>query len=459
MAGLQLVEPKDADYLAQRFGARPYDRISLGGRETFISEGDGAIGMAQGVRHLSLGQGLCSSWTYIFGGSDRWVRGGDSHKCFSYAAATMEDLRRRWTTLQPRTGLACQVVLRAPSDGMLAEYAGSISRLLTLTLNWLEWDPPIYSLLQHTTAATAESCLACDKSMSSCPVVAGGGASEVSLHLLFKDLADRCAMRGFTPSHVVTNQIPQKLGDSKTLSATVRRKDTKEDVHGSQPTQHRKGPDYHDGRATRLVDTNTYKPNADVDCSSQAGGSAGDWSISAAFSVLAAAMSVLPDTLLENTFATGSHSTASGGRNRSPGGGTATGGRCRFQFRHILDRLHYIEGQKSTGLVVTASGVHDDLVSATSGEAGLSSHCASERIGKGIPHLSFSCGLKADVVQPLTVKYGTLVALLETMTTVLRVGGVVRCRRVLGRAASPCVGAKIRRVEGNQGDSSDDLHK
>lgn len=467
MAGLQLVESKDAEYLAQRFGARPYDRIRTAEREPLISESDGSVGIAQGVRQLSLGQGLCSSWTYIFGDSDRWHRGGGSHVFFSRAIVTMGDLERGKATLEPRTGLACQVVLRAPTDGMLAEYACSVSRLLTLTLSWLEWDPPIHPRPQRTTAATTELYSAGSTSLPACPMVAGGGASEVSLHLLFKDLADKCAMRGGTPSHVATDQtqheatekrtLPQSWGEPEPPTATARQKDTKKGVGRSPPTRYRTGPDYHDGRVKRLTETMSCEPNADVDFIRQAGGGAVDGSLSAAFSVLAAAMSVLPDTLLENAFATSNRPTTSGSRNGAPGGGRATGGRCRLQFRHALDRLHSVEGQKSTGLVVTTSGIHGELVSVTSGKAGLYSQHPSESIGKGMPHLFFSCGLKAGVVQPLAVKYGTLVALLEAMTTSLRISGVVRCHRKLGRAVGGGGGTKShRKVEDNHGDSSDD---
>lgn len=443
MVGLQNVQPHDAEYLAQRFGAVPYHRIRTAENKLLLSANDGAVGIAQGVRRLRLGQGRHSSHTYIFGSGDQsHVVAGIPHGYFHQTTNTA-GTGRVSTTLEPTTGLACQMVLRAPSDGMLAEYAGSISRLLTLASKWLEWDPPRYHQLGGTTSSeTGSISSARDEWRTVCPVVAGGGASEVSLHLLFRDLAGKCSSPGYTPTRYLSDRTQNNATQEgrcppcgiheQRPAALVYSKNAAKAVGGDTATMHQTSPDRRCAQTDSTMHSTSRVSTKDPeDPTRPQGEGTGNKMLSAAFSVLAVAMSALPDVLLEN--ATCDHVAHSGGQSCQPNSRRVTRRHSVFELRHTLNQLHSDENRNSTGLVITTTGTSDDSSPEPPGAARVSSYHPSSSCDNWPPFLSFSCGLKAGVVQPLAMKYGTVLALLEAMAATLRVGGVVRCRRKLGR--------------------------
>lgn len=305
----------------------------------------------------------------------------------------------------PQPGLACQVVLRAPSDGLLIEYASCVSRCLALTLKWLEWEPPSGCVRAISVAGSLENQPRSDL----CLVVAGGGAFELSLHLLFQKLAaccrvlednKRCCRSGGGSGDGV-GIAWQRSGVARGCSLA------------SQPTE---DVELTSELSTPRVDAGGIAGSAVQGAFARSGHGGGK--ISVAFDVLAAAMAVVPRVLLENA------STAF-----CPGKPKQTHETAQpssvFQLLHTLKSLH-AEGLHSAGLVVrteTTKIAGRGMWSIADGR--FHPRCTPN---KAEPMVSVSCNVLASVVHPLAVKYGMLVAFFDTMIASLRVGMVVRCR-------------------------------
>lgn len=405
VAGLQLVEIQDADYLAQRFGARAFHRLR--GDTTFSDDAGGTVGVARGVRPLRLGQVSQSPFCYIDGyvhqSCDRDVPAGVSR---TESAASM---RGTGTELPP--GLACQVVLRAPSDGILVEYAACMSRCLTLTLKWLEWNPPVNGFVTANPVDASPGTFG----LGSCPVVAGGGASELSLNLLFRKLSVRCKkLEG------------DRLDSSKDVSSPLLSQ-----ARGSGLPNELLCPD---------DNTSPYARGADAALKAAFENDRGSFrSMSMAFDVLAAAMLVIPRALLENTCAE-SKAIRSNADTRQ-----AARPSMLFGIEHALKNRHAVEGLSSVGFLV---GTSQNVVAGEKPGAIGDGLCPGRTSAGRESLLSLTCGLKAGVVHPLAVKYGTLAAFLDALIISLRVGGVVECR---GRV----VGGGSRAVRGGGDNQSD----
>lgn len=372
------------------------------------------MGLACGVKQLSLGQGLQSSFCFVY---------GSCRRSGTLQAAEGTALDERTTSQEGREegppGLACQVVLRAPGDGMLTEYASCVSRCLRTTLAWLEWDPP-------------------GGSTTACMVAPGGGASEISLHLLFRDLAIHQPTLG-------GEGRPSCNGDGGGLEEAEHRRLR---VEGGPPLVSSskvedKLPDDKQSTATGCIDIGNGIKSRTADTSAGrveaaweavGGGEGGDRGVRLAFSVLAAALAVVPRVLLQNAsvvphFSKPSHSEKQGG--------ATTQFSSLVRLEHTLKSFHAKHGRSSTGLVLRPARDATGLV-------------GNEPFSRGTKPqekeamASLSCALEAGIVHPLAVKYGMLVALLDALISSLRVGEVVNCRgrlrllRVAGSDSEEC---------------------
>lgn len=387
VALIQLVDAQDADYLAQRFGAQAFHRLR-GSKNAFSDGADGVAGLARGVRSLRLGQeAQSSSFSYIYGNATRSMR----------AAA-------------PPLGVGCQVVLRAASNGMLAEYASSISRCLVLTSKWLQWDAPNTCSVSMRMRATA----AVSPRVPRCAVIAGGGASETTLGLLFENLAAR---------------FKAHEGEGRLDSRGCGR------MHGG-------GRD--EGQlfaAADSVGSGTAPAGVDDSELMQAFADVGDpakW-MASAFHILAAAVRAVPRALLQNASVARSSSGSTGSVIRSEAGVAPL-----FAVRRAEYNLKSCQaaGIMSTGLVAKAM-VRNESTGRLMRPAIEDPSCCQRHTPTSVGlFASLSCGLESDVVQPLALKHGALAALLDVLITSLRIGGVVRCRGKLGASLSAKVTVK-----------------
>lgn len=381
------------------------------GNDAFSDDKDGTVGVAHGVRRLSLGQGSQSSFCYIYGSGHRPFDGGPRADC---ALSNPAEFFRKGRAATEAVGLACQVVLRAPSDGILIEYASSLSRCLTLTLRWLEWDTPSRCIITNPSSFSIGN----QSEPASCLVVAGGGASELSLHLLFRELATRSKAPVCSESTINSEDMPRDGGREEWtwLSAADR---------GSTATQPASGVELPSRLTTPRTPTQLgnfldaafrerFPDETDV-------GGAGRRSLALAFDVLAEAMAVVPRSLLGNAYGAP--------YNRTPTQSTRFIETRRppqlFRLEHTLKNMH-AEGQFSAGLEVrkTAIGVAER----PTGSIGIERFYAQPLPDKTEGMIALSCGLKRGVVHPLVVKYGMLAGLLDAMIISLRVGGVMMYR-------------------------------
>ena len=396
---MQLVETQDADYLAQKFGAQAFHRVT--GDGTFTNGALGAVGLARGARHLCLGQGLQSKFCYIYGNGrgpcDNGLQTGVAERNLSIPG---HDGAVKGTP----TGLACQAVLRAPSDEILIEYSNCLSSCLTLTHKWLTWDPPIERGGRVDPANLSPHH---QSGMSSCPVVAGGGASELCVSLMCRELAIRCRyFEGdtFAGGCARTGPIKGETGAAGREYSCARRPSPAADAEPWPPA------------AGGIVSCRGATDRA-VRRALASGGTLGRGRLSKAFNVLEAATAVVPRVLLENS-CSGSWKNPSFRSQEHLHGNQPSDG---LRLEHTLESLQ-ADGLHSVGLVVGTGAIEGEQYDARCPWSGVE------------PMVSLACGLKAGVVHPLAVKYGMLAALLDAMITSLRVGGVVRCRgRFSGR--------------------------
>lgn len=442
--------------------------------------GAGAVGIANGVRRLSLGQGLSSSYTYVFGGNMQCRHGVANAEGSAFAGTSGEAVdRERREEKGMLQGLSCQVVLRAPSDGMLAEFTACLSRWLALTLKWLEWDPPGSSGGAHTSnGLTAATSSIPPSSQLPCLVVAGGGASEVSLSILFRDIAlqfvdlngSRATNGGgygsssYNDAGEACYHREPRTGQGEEQKTSTPRRDANKHLPFVSPKQ-REGDCYDNpalegfygggtARTPSVVSTDTARE--DVRHGSRDGAAnnrSGDRSVSLAFSVLAKAVAVVPTTIIGNFTVACAHPPGFTGcqdrcRNTTTGSGKL---RPVFLLRRALDQLHAVEGRSSTGIILKkgSRANHFGIAFSPSTDVELETP-----IGLRVetPLVSFSCGLEAGVMHPLAVKYGSLVALVDAMMTLLRVGGVARCR---GRLGGAVIGNERTRERDDGGEESD----
>lgn len=356
------------------------------------------MGLAGGVRQLSLGQGVQSSFCFVDGSCRQ-------SGTLQVAEGTVLDERTisQEGGEEGPPGLACQLVLRAPGDGMLTEYVSCVSRCLRTTLAWLEWDPP-------------------GGSTTACMVAPGGGASEISLHLLFRDLASHHPTPG-GEGH------PSCNGDGGGLEEAESRRLR---VEGGPPLVppskvEDKLPDDKQSTATGRIDVGDAIKRKTADTLADrvkaawevvGGGEGGDRGVRLAFSVLAAALAVVPRVLLQNASAV-SHSSKPSHSERQ--GGATTEFPSLVRLVHTFKSFHAKHGRSSMGLVLRPARDATGLV-------------GDEPFSRGTKPqekeamASLSCALEAGIVHPLAVKYGMLVALLDALISSLRVGEVVNCR-------------------------------
>lgn len=357
--------------------------------------------------------------------------------------------------------LACQLVLRAPSDGILAEYATTVSRSIALTLKWLEWDPPSIQrrVLPGNPSRVTNNSLIPNLS-SPCAVVAGGGASEFSLRLLFERLAARSS---YSAGAAKSNAYRQERDVGKDQVATPLNTGVEnrsrlprgpgDTVSGSgSPGGLKSGIDgcIHPVKLS-MGAVHRVQPEAIGIGTDESGARGSNTNLSSAFSVLAAAVSVIPDALFANASLIAGNTNTGGSKHQSAGESLA-GGRSLFRLRHDLKRLHDCDGAASTALIVRMPGgiklesgmLIDDY---TIGDS--TADCDDRpRFDQPTPYISLKCGLEAGVVQPLALKYCSLVALIEAMASMLRIGGVVRVRGAARSAGGWGTGGK-EREEGN----------
>ena len=392
MIGLQRVENRDADYLAQRFGVRPIYRMEAG--EMIAIDRDGRIGVARSGRRLSMGYGSNSSFFYVYGHGVRPRDRADP------GVPTDRDglLSPLAGGVDAPSGLACQVVLRAPCDGILTEYTACVCRLLTLTLKWLEWDPPV---IMPVTANLGTH----DPRTSTakpCPVVAGGGASEMFLSSLFRELKERS--EDFVDGEDVGSDTDV---DGVPGQASAR-------VKGVLPLVLSPLSESTSWTPSKAEDMDTAITAAFRSCT------VAHNEISMAFDVLATALGVIPLALIENACV----ATHQREHDRGDGYLGITGSFSHHRVRNTLKRFQAVRGQSS------ASSVMKKDEPGASAEGNSTKTDAGYHLrdpAKAQPKLSLSCALNVNAVHPLSVKYGALVALLDVITTALRVSGVVTC--------------------------------
>lgn len=366
------------------------------------------MGLARGVRQLCLGQRVQSSFCFVYGSCHRFSTAAEG-SALNGGAAALEG------GVEGPPGLACQVVLRAPGDGMLIEYVSCVSRCLLTMLAWLEWDPPSGSTVACPTAPDAPA------SFGSCMVAPGGGASETSLHLLFRDLALHHPTLGGNEGH------PSCSGDGAGREDTDCPRSEGGSPSISQPKNGDKFPD--DDQPTAIEGVGVREgirrgpgdtPVCNVKAAWEAVGGEGgsDHGVRLAFSVLAAALAVIPRVLLQNASAV-SHPSKPSHSERQ--------GRAKSQLSSLarLERTlkcsHANHGRSSTALVFRPARDTTGLAADDSFSLGAATQ-GREAV------VSLSCALEAGVVHPLAVKYGMLVALLDALISSLRVGEVVNCR-------------------------------
>ena len=301
------------------------------------------------------------------------------------------------------TGMACQAVLRASSDGILIEYANCVSACLTLTDKWLTWDPPIpHGGSVHSTNSFLSG-------MTSCPVVAGGGASELCVSLLFRELAARC--RDSEGSTCAVAVDCPRTGSGRSEEGTLQGECSC--ARGPPPAADA-GPwsPPMGGIVSCGGATDRAVARALTSCGSR---------MSKAFDVLEAATAIIPRVLLENVCPHSGPNPSSSSSSSSQECLRKNQPSARRRLEHTLEMLH-AGGLHSAGLVVRTGAIEGQRSD---------TRCSWDGVE---PTVTFSCGLTAGVVHPLAVKYGMLVALLDAMITSLRLGGVVRCRgRFAGR--------------------------
>lgn len=384
MIGLQSVENQDADYLAQRFNVRPFHRI-VGSGAVFEAGGDGSVGFARGARRLCLGNASNSPFFYVYGYSSPSRR--------QLYSEGLSDIHRAVSPLEGEEGdtpigLACQVMLRAPCDGVLAEYNTCVRRFLTLTLKWLEWDPPLIGRVmpnpRHNDCAGSGAEL--------CPVVAGGGAFELSLSCILRELAK------MSKSCVGVRDIGKDSNAETAMGKTLARGEIPSPTRPSpifETTEFLSNPGRIDEAAIAALQSYMTVHNE----------------VSMAFNVLATAVEAVSRALTENACI------APHRCERERLNGKLGPPFPRLRSDSLLTRRYAMEGRCSADL--------DTRMAAEAEVAGAVG--SSPRINRHYQTMSLSSGLAMGVVHPLAAKYGAVVALLDVVVAALRVSGVVAC--------------------------------
>lgn len=395
MVGLQRVENQDADYLAQRFDVRPFHRI-VGSGAVFDAGVGGTVGFARGARRLCLGNDSNSPFFYVYGYSSPPRRQLYSER--------LSDRHRALSPLEGEgvtpIGLACQVMLRAPFDGILTEYKTCVRRLLALTLKWLEWDPPVIGRVMSNPRHI--NCVVSGAKL--CPVVAGGGAFELSLSCLFRELAK------MSKSCLGERDTGK---DSNAGTATE-----KASAWGESPSPRRSSPTLE----TKEVLSYTGGIEEAAKAAFQSYTTVHN-EMSMAFNVLATAVEVVPRALTENACIAPHHC-----EHESLNGKLGVSGPPfpRLRPDSLLTRLNAMEGRSSAASVVNMVA-ETEAAAAVGSSPTIDRHYHPRVPTKGQPIPSLSCGLAMGVVHPLAAKFGALVAFLDVVIAALRVSGVVAC--------------------------------
>lgn len=393
MIGLQSVENQDADYLAQRFNVRPFHRI-MGSGAVFEVGGDGTVGFARGARRLCLGNDSNSPFFYVYGYSSPPRR--------QLYSEGLSDIHRALSSLEGEEGgtpigLACQVMLRAPCDGILAEYITCVRRFLILTLKWLEWDPPV---------------IAREKL---CPVVAGGGAFELSLSRLFRELA-------------------------KMSKSCVDERDTRKDSNAGTAMGKAlaRGERSLPTRPSPTLETMEFLSNlGGVDEAAKAtlqSYMTMHNEVSMAFNVLATAVEAVSRALTENACI------APHRCERERLNGKLAPPFPRLRADSLLTGRYAMEGRSSAHLGTR-------MAAEAEAAAAVGVFPATAHNYQSMPSLSSRSAMGG--VHPLAAKYGAVVALLDVVIAALRVSGVVAC---IGRLDRGPIGGE--RTE--DGDTTED---